>query len=121
MPRAPQSRQPGNGAGRQPSGRDRGPDDADPADRQPGRIDDERSPSVHRLRDDRDDRDDDDHRDDDDGRAYDYGEGRELLAGGLGRPPPRDDRDDEPVTEADLDIMEVLDLDDLYQMDGPDA
>ena len=121
MPRSPQSRQPGNGAGRQPSGRDRGPDDVDPADRQPGRIDDERAPSDHRLRDGRDDRGDDDHRGDDDGRAYDYGEGRDLLAGGLGRPPTRDDRDDEPLTEADLDIMEVLDLDDLYQMDGPDA
>jgi len=119
MPRSPQSRQPSNGSGRQPSGKDRGPDDVDPADRQPGRIDDERAPSAHRLRDARDDRGDDDHRGD--GGAYDHGEDRELLAGGASRPPTRDDRDDAPLTEADLDIMEVLDLDDLYQMDGPDA
>jgi len=108
MPRSPQSSQPGNGSGRQPSGRDRGPDDVDPADRQPGRIDDAR----------------DDHRGDGDGRDYDYGEDRELLAGGASRPPTRDDRDDRddaPLTEVDLDIMEMLDLDDLYQMDGPDA
>ncbi len=52
---------------------------------------------------------------------YDHDEDRELLAGELGRLPTRDERDDDPLPEADLDIMEVLDLDDLYQMDGPDA
>ena len=115
MARSLQSRQPSNGSGRQPPGRDRDPDEA-PAARETGRDDDERIQGAHKLRDDGDDHDGRDDEDDD--------EGREFLTGDrLSRLPTRDDRDDdiEPLADDDPDIMEVLDLDDLNQMDGPDA
>lgn len=125
MSRSLQSRQPSNGSGRQPPGRDRDPGEA-PADRETGRHD-ERAHGAHKLRDDRgDDGDDRDHDGRDDrGDDYDYDERRELLTGDRrSRLPTRDDRDDddlEALPDDDPDIMEVLDLDDLNRMDGPDA
>ena len=105
MPRSLQPRQPSNGSG------------DDPADREPGRNDAERAHLAHKLRDGGD-------HDDYDGDDYDHDGARELLTGDrLSRLPTRDDRDDdvEPLADDDPDIMEVLDLDDLNQMDGPDA
>jgi len=114
MSRALQSRHPSNGSGRQPPGRDRDPDDA-PADREAGRHDEDVH-GAHKRRDDGDDGDDG-------GDGYDYDESRELLTGDRrSRLPARDEDDDfEPIADDDPDIMEVLDLDDLNQMDGPDA
>jgi len=120
MSRVLQSRQPRNGSGRQSPGRDRDPDEAS-ADRETGRND-EGVHGAHKRRDDRDDGDGDDRNDRDD--DHDYDESREVLTGDRpSRLPTRDDRDDDDLepTDDDPDIMEVLDLDDLNQMDGPDA
>jgi hypothetical protein len=120
MRRAPQSRQPTketDGSDRPPR-RDRARDPRDPdgvpADRET-RRDEERVRGAHKRRDgDGDDRD----RDDRDDAAYEH-----LTGPRRGRSPTHDGREDDvyALDEDDPDIMEVLDLDDLNQMEGPDA
>jgi hypothetical protein len=117
----------------------------DPEDDKPGR-DGKRIASARRLRHDADDVDDDEDDvydddlgddDDEDGEEEDY-QARTVVAalatqdgGGKpgatdSRPASRDDDDgyedvydEQALTEAD--VMEVLHLDDLKQMEGPDA
>jgi hypothetical protein len=97
---------------------------SDPADHKPEREREperggERSVGAHKRRDDDDD---------DDGRtvepasaARDAGTGKKGDHDGAQPPPsaPGLDDDEEALTEAD--VMEVLDLDDLQKMEGPDA
>jgi len=124
MRRDPQSRQPtkrSDGSDRPPA-RDRARDPRDPKDpddvpaARETRRDDERVRGAHKRRDDGDG--DDRDRDDPDDEAY------ELLTGTRrARSPTHDDREGDvyALDEDDPDIMEVLDLDDLNQMEGPDA
>jgi hypothetical protein len=103
---------------------------SDPEDYKPERGD-ERSSSARKLRpddeaeaeaEDDDAFDDDDETDDDD---FDYEEARMVEQASAakerdGEPARRDDEDDEEAL-TDADVMEVLDLDDLNKMEGPDT
>jgi len=98
---------------------------SDPEDYKPERGD-ERVSSARKLRqdhddDDKDDDDEDDAYDDDEsGDDDDYEAVRTVEQVSAATDRGRDDEDDdEALTEAD--VMEILDLDDLNKMEGPDT
>jgi hypothetical protein len=102
MPRNQPPSQPSHASGRRSPDEDFDREDFDPDDREPS-ASDERAANTRALRDDNDD----------DGELA-YLHGSEQR-----RPPSRDDDEEEALAVDD--IMEVLDLDDLQRMEGPDA